>query len=70
MRKRNKYKLDSYYNQSTKMRNLNTEMERIILIKEKKTENQATTNEVTWLNRYNIIIDKQNGKKEYMQMQI
>ena len=38
-------------------------MERIILIKEKKTENQATTNEVTWLNRYNIIIDKQNGKK-------
>ena len=58
MRKRNKYKLDSYYNKNTKMRNWNTEMERIILIKEKKTENQATTNEVTWLNRYNIIIDK------------
>lgn len=58
MRKRNKYKLDSYYNKSTKMRNCNTEIERIILIKEKKTENQATTNEVTWLNRYNIIIDK------------
>lgn len=45
-------------------------MEGIILIKENKTENQATTNEVTWLNRYNIIIDKQNGKKEYMQMQM
>lgn len=59
MRKRNKYKLDSYYNKSTKMRNWNTEMERIILIKEKKkTENQATPNEVTRLNRYNIIIDK------------
>lgn len=40
-------------------------MERIILIKEKKkTENQATTNEVTKLNRYNIIIDKQNGEKK------
>lgn len=58
MRKRNKYKLDSYYNKSNKMRNWNTEMERIILIKEKKTENQATPNEVTRLNRYNIIIDK------------
>lgn len=58
MRKRNKYKLDSYYNKNTKMRNWNTEMERIILIKEKKTENQATTNEVTRLNRYNILIDK------------
>lgn len=58
MRKRNKYKLDSYYNKSTKMRNCNTEIERIILIKEKKTENQATPNEVTKLNRYNIIIDK------------
>lgn len=58
MRKRNKYKLDSYYNKSTKMRNWNAEMERIILIKEKKTENQATPNEVTRLNRFNIIIDK------------
>lgn len=38
MRKRNKYKLDSYYNKSTKMRNWNTEMERIILIKEKKKQ--------------------------------
>lgn len=58
MRKRNKYKLDSYYNKSTKMRNWNTEMERIILIKEKKNRKPSTPNEVTRLNRYNIIIDK------------
>ena len=43
MRKRNKYKLDSYYNKSTKMRNWNAEKERIILIKEKKNRKPSYT---------------------------